>query len=174
MLRKTAESRKTLSCTRARYWLLILLLLLQLSLTACSYLTNFVVVNTSNHVVDVRYKVKQPGQPMPPMLMLPIKPAIKPTSQLDQQSPWRDLSTSEFEFDPDSRTVLVSLMPGDALRIEHRNLVDGPTDDASQALNFAIEEIILDGANGVTKLQGEQARKSFVPQSKKTYVLTYK
>lgn len=36
-------------------------------------------------------------------------------------------------------------MPGDALRIEQRNLVDRARDDASQALNFAIEEIILDG-----------------------------
>jgi hypothetical protein len=105
--------------------------------------------------------------------MLPIKPAIKPASQIEQQNPWRELSTSEFTFDPESRVVTISLKPGDALRIEQRNLFDGPQDDSSQASNFAIEEISLNGASGLLRFEGDQARKSFVPQSKKTYTLTY-
>jgi hypothetical protein len=156
-----------------KYWLIVALLLWSLGMTACSYLTNFVVVNSSARIVEVRYRVKDLGQSIPPIQMLPTRPAIKPASQIEQQNPWRELSTSEFTFDPKSRIVTVLLKPGDALRIEHRNLVDGPQDDSSQAANFAIEEISLEGANGLLRFEGAQARKSFVPQSKKTYTLTY-
>ena len=149
------------------------LLLWSCGMTGCSYLTNFVVVNSSARIVEVRYRVKDLGQSVPPIQMLPIKPAIKPASQIEQQNPWRELSTSEFTFDPESRVVTISLKPGDALRIEQRNLFDGPQDDSSQASNFAIEEISLNGASGLLRFEGDQARKSFVPQSKKTYTLTY-
>jgi hypothetical protein len=168
------KSNKANCNLQRRYCFIFSLVLWLLALTACSYLTNFVVLNSSARTVEVRYKVKNAGQPIPPIQMLPIKPAIKPTSQIEQQTPWRDLSTSEFTFDADNRIVTVLLKPGEALRIEQRNLVDGPNDESSQASNFAIEEIILAGANGVIRFEGEQARKSFVPQSKKTYTLTYK
>ena len=166
---------KTGNCkSEARYRSFVLLLVLPLTLTSCSSLTNFVVVNGSTRALEVRYKVKKVAQPVSPIQLLPIRPAIKPIAQLEHQTSWRDLSISEFTFDPDSRTVIVSLMPGDALRIEQRNLVDAPKDDASQASNFGIEEIVLDGANGVAKFEGDLARRSFVPQSGKTYILTYK
>jgi hypothetical protein len=158
----------------ARYLSLACLLISLASLTACSYLTNFVVVNASGRPIEVQYRVKNPGQPMPATQMLPITPATKPASQIEQQNPWRDLSTSEFKFEPNSRTVGVLLMPGEALRIEQRNLVDGPQDDASQAPNFAIEEISISGSSGVISLEGEQARKAFVHLSDKTSTLTYK
>ena len=61
--------------------------------------------------------------------------------------------------------------PGDALRVEQLNLVDRQDGDA--ASRFAIEEIDISGADGEIKLQGEQARKSFVAESKKVYTLTY-
>jgi hypothetical protein len=167
------ESTKSDCHLLIRYCLIFSMLVWVSLLTACSYLTNFVVVNSSDQIVEVRYKVKKPGQSVSGILMLPIKPAIKPASQIEEQNPWRDLSTSEFTFDPDNRIVTISLKPGDALRIEQRNLVDGPQDERNQASNFAIEEIILEGANGVIRLEGEHARKSFLPQSKKTYTLTY-
>jgi hypothetical protein len=155
---------------------LLLLFLLGLLLTnsACTYLTNFVVVNGSNSAVEVSYKVKQPTQLMPPIQMIPVLPAILPASQLDDQVAWHDLSSSEFKFDPDNRMVVVSLSPGNALRIEHRNLVDGPTDEQYQSSNFAIEEINIVGASGEIHLKGEEARRSFVPMSKQTYVLMYR
>src|SRR5437870_10609675 len=83
---------------------LFLLFLLSLLLTqaACSYLTNFVVVNASGSAIEVRYKVKKPSQPMPPIQMIPVVPAILPASQLDHQIAWHDLSSSDFKFDPDN------------------------------------------------------------------------
>jgi len=114
------------------------------------------VVNASQGVIEVRYKVKRPPDAVPPGAILPITPAIKVVAQLHQQTPWRSLSASEFTFDTDSLTAVVSLKPAEALRIEHRNLADIPADDAHRAQNFAIEEIHVRGSNGELHLKGEQ------------------
>ena len=65
-------------------------------------------------------------------------------------------------------------MPGEALRVEQRKMGEEPHDDAYQAANFSIEEIIITGSNGEMKFEGEQARKSFVSASKTLYTLTYR
>jgi hypothetical protein len=104
---------------------------------------------------------------------LPEVPSIKPISELDRQTPWRELPTSRFTFDPNTRTAVVSLMPAESLRVEQRKLSDGPQDDPHQAANFSIEEINITGTNGELTLQGEQVRNSFVPASKTLYTLTY-
>jgi hypothetical protein len=147
------------------------------SLTACSYLTDFVLVNATEQPIEIRYIIKKPAAPFPPFppsQTLPITPAVKDVSQLHQQIAWRELSASQYIFDPDSRKVMVTLRPNEALRIEQRNLVDGKADDAHQAARFSIEEVDITGSYGGIKLQGEQLRKMFVPESKKVYTLTYR
>src|SRR5215813_6640733 len=142
-------------------------------LTSCSYLTNFVVINATDRPIEVQYVIKKPAYPSPPFSPgqpLPTNPAIKDVSQLDHQTAWRELSASQYTFDPDGRIVVVSLMPNEALRIEKQNLVDGKVDDASQAAKFSIEEINITGSYGEIKLQGEQARKMFMAVSKKVYM----
>ena len=143
-------------------------------MAACSYTTNFVVVNSSDKPIEVRYKIKKSSDPNLTAQTLPVRPGLKPISEVHKQVAWRDLSDSEFSIDLSSRTVVVMLTPGNALRVEHRNLVDGETDDAHQAENFSIEEIDILGANGEIHLKGDAARKSFVPESKSVYTLTYK
>lgn len=140
--------------------------------TACSFTTNFVVVNESDHVIEIRYRIKQPADGRP--ASLPINPAIKEVSQLGRQVAWQDLSASDYRVDHNERLVTVSLKPGYGLRIEQRNLVDGSQTDADRARNYAIEEITLIGNKGELHLSGEQARTSFLPQSKTLYTLTYK
>jgi len=103
-----------------------------------------------------------------------MAPAIKAVSELHQEIAWRQLSASEYTFDPDNRKVVVSLKPGEALLIEQCNLVDGPVDDAHQAAKFSIEEIDIMGNDGEIKLQGDQARRSFLSGSKREYTLTYR
>lgn len=160
--------------SKARYWLPTCLLGLTFIMTACSYLTDFVVVNATDSPIEIRYVVKKPVDPIPPRQALPIIPAIKSVSQLHHQIAWRELSPPQYTYDPDKHTVIVSLMPREALRIEQRNLVDGKVDDAHLAEKFQIEEIIITGSHGEVKLQGEQLRKMFAAESKKIHVLTYK
>ena len=99
--------------------------------------------------------------------MLPLPPAVKPSSELDEETPWRNLSESEVQFSPASRTAVVLLQPGEALRVERRNTVDGRQDDASQFRNFGIEEITLVGPSGTAQFVGDQARKAFTPPAKR-------
>lgn len=152
---------------------LVCLLTSVVALTACGYSTNFVVINGANNLIEVRFRLKKPMDPLSPS-RLPEVPSVKLISELDRQIPWRELPTSRFTFDPSTRTAVVSLMPGEALRVEQRNLSDGPQDDAHRAANFSVEEIRITGTNGEMTLQGEQARKSFVPASKTLSTLTYR
>ena len=143
-------------------------MVLLLSATACSTSTTFVVINSSDQVLQVSYRVKAPPPGLQDSIrMLPIAPAVLPESEIDGQTPWRDLSESEVQFSPASRTVVVLLQPGDALRVDRRNTVDGPQDDASQYRNFGIEEITLTGSTGIAQFIGEQARKAFTLPSKR-------
>lgn len=159
---------------RARDLFLICFMVSLFLFTACSSITNFVVINASNHAIEVRYKIKKPTDPREPSGVPVVPPSTKAVSQLQQEIPWSQLSASQYSLDRENREVVLSLLPGQALLIEQRNLLDGPVDDAHQAANFSIEEIHLSGPNGEVHLQGEQARKSFVAESKKLYVITYR
>ena len=127
--------------------------------------------------IEVQYVIKKPAPPFTsfsPSHTLPITPAIKDVAELHRQTAWRDLSASQYTFDPENRRVEVSLKPKEALRIAQSNIVDGKVDDASLSAKFYIEEINITGSYGEIKLQGEQARKMFVAESKKLYTITYK
>jgi len=153
----------------ARYLFHVCLLAGALSLTACSYGTNFVIANASDQPVEIRYKIKKPADPVAQSRM-PVSPAIKMVSELNQEIPWRELPASRYKFDPDSRMAVVSLMQGEALLVEHLNLVD----KSYEAADFPIEEIEITGTYGEIKLQGEQVFKSFVAESKKLSAITYR
>ena len=156
----------------ARYLLLVCSLAFVLPLTGCSYLTDFVVVNASDHPIEVHYAIKKPDNALSPS-RVPLVPGIKPISELYQEVPWRELTTSQYSFDPDKGTVVLSLMPGHALRIAQYNLSDGPASDAERAAIFFVEEIDIVGVSGKVQLRGEQAYRSFVPESKNVYALKY-
>jgi hypothetical protein len=141
-----------------------------LALTACSYATNFVVINASDHVVEVRYKVKYTIDPRQPLHGLRLAPDVKKISEVDEQIAWEDLPASRLTVDPESRTVVVSLMPGYGLRVEQLNMADDPDPLSS----FSIEELVIQAGPDAIKLQGEQVYKSFVPESKSTHTLTYR
>ena len=142
-----------------------LLLLLVVSLTACSSANNFVIVNASTSELEVRYRIKRSSEMPVTMPLLPFRPGVLREEQLDEQIPWRALSDSEFEYDTQAHYVTVKLMPGYALRVAQLNL----RDDANQEL--PIEELFLNGASGQTHLQGRAVQKSFTPGH--TYLLRY-
>ena len=156
-----------------KHLILVCLLSSVAALAACSYSTNFVVVNAANDIIEVRYRLKKPMDPLAPS-RLPEVPSIKLISELDRQIPWRELPTSRFTFDPNTREAVISLMPGEALRVEQRKRNGGSQDNERDATNFSLEEISITGTNGVLTFQGEQVWKSFVPASKTLYTLTYR
>ena len=159
--------------------LIFILLLASVSLlAACSYRTDFAVVNRSAHPVEVRYKTK--GQTSNLSSNLPFAagvPAKTSASQLNDVDSWQELAAGQYQVERDlvrlTATATVRVMPGEALRITSITEYDS-YDDSSRAGFFPFEEITVNGTDGELKLTGEQARKAFVRDSANLYTLTYK
>ena len=156
---------------RCRFLFLLLLTAFSLVCAACSYATDFVVVNRSAQPIVVRYKIKQfPGDFAPP-----DKPATIAASSLDSHGgqEWQLLSSDRFQVDQATRTVTVNVASADALRIASLHNYSGH-DDAWDANEFPIDEIMVSGGNGELKLNGPQALTIFTEVSRALYTLTYK
>jgi hypothetical protein len=154
-----------------RVLFLLLLAAVCLLSAACSYTTDFVVINNSAQPIDVLYRIKQfPGE-----FGLPDKPATIAASQLDSHGgqQWKPLASDTYHVDQSTRTATVRVMPGDALRVTATSSYGGH-EDAWDANEFPIDEIIVSGGNGELRLTGPQARTTFTKVSLALYTLTYK
>ena len=142
-----------------------------LLLTGCSYMTDFAVINESDQPVEVRYKIKNyPGSFSPP-----VTPATIAASQLSTKGnqQWNNLASDRFQLDQDNQTVVVRVMPHQALLIADMHNYGGH-EDAWGAKEFPIEQITLRGARGEINLANERARTTFSEVSRALYTLTYK
>lgn len=140
-------------------------------LVACSYATDFVVINESPESIEVRYRVKK-GSLGPITIAGP--PAIIPSSQLGSNGrlPWQQLSGDRLRVDEEQSTIVIELQPSEALRLTSLSGYGGH--DAADANHFSIEEIELNGSRGRVLLVGAQARRAFSKVSRALYTLTYK
>ncbi|HEX7998547.1 MAG TPA: hypothetical protein VF528_09165 [Pyrinomonadaceae bacterium] len=152
-------------------YLIILIFASVLLLSACSYTSNFVVVNESGQPIKVQYKIKNsPSEPLQ-LVGAPAKTAEANLRNADKQ--WRVLESGEYELDREARTITIDVMPHEALRVLYITNYGGH-DDASDAGKFEIDEIILKGAHGEAQYQGEQIRRQFTEATETLYLLTYK
>ncbi|MGH9966430.1 MAG: hypothetical protein ACREBG_01155 [Pyrinomonadaceae bacterium] len=157
--------------TKLKRATLLFVLSIASTFVACSYITDFVVINESASPIEIRYKVKNLPGPFAPR----IRPAKMTAVRLragDQA--WQEMDRAQYELDPEDRTVTVRLMPNEALRIERLQRAGMQVDEAEDAQSFSVEELSIIGTNGEIKRDGERVRKSFVCESKKTYTLTYR
>ena len=151
--------------------LIFLTFALALLLAACSYTTNFVVVNATDRPLELRYKIKASARDPLQLAGELLKTAEENLRADDRQ--WQRLSPEEYAVDREARTVTLRVMPHEAVVV--RRLTNyGGHDDTSDAEAFAVEEINLGGAGGEVKLQGDEARRGFVRESDNLYTLTYK
>jgi hypothetical protein len=157
-----------------RYIFLALLLLFVSTLTACSFSTDFVIVNASHRPVEVKYKI---GATSLGSLDAAGKPATIAASQMSSRE-WRELSSTQYVFDEETRTVTVSLMPEEALRVASvKDWQEGRSIE-----NFMIREVDMKGVGGERVFKGDQVYKSFVAVPKSflkfgppaSAILTYK
>ena len=152
--------------------LLSLLLALALTTASCSFINIFVVVNASSATLQVRYHVKNPTDPRAPSRLYEEAPLTKTRSQLDAEVEWKPLPSSRYQIDADSRIVVLTLDPDEALFLTECRPANTAASGDCESEEFKIDEIRLLGANGEIDLTGEQAHKSFV-RNKHTYTLTY-
>lgn len=138
-----------------RYVFAALLLLFALTMTACSFSTDFVVVNSSDQPIEIRYRIGKTGiEP----LAVTRTPAVLSASQISSRE-WQELRPTQYVFDQEKRVVTVSINPGVGLRINQ----GGEWSEKYTGENFIIEEINIRGSNGEVNLKGDQVYKSFVP-----------
>ena len=134
---------------------------------ACSYLTDFVIVNESDGPVTIRYEIKD----FPGSFYVPTDPKVVPASQLSEDGQrWQPV---QFAVDEASRSVTTQLLPGQALRIASMSHYSGhndPNDDHK----YQIRAITVSGRRGELHFTGEQARTSFTKVALTLYTLTYK
>ncbi|HSD48133.1 MAG TPA: hypothetical protein VLB87_16015 [Pyrinomonadaceae bacterium] len=150
-----------------RFVLLIVLGASVISTAACSYVTDFVIVNESDAPVIVRYEATDgPGTFVPS-----VTPAVVPAADLSEDG--QQWTPIEFQVDEASRAVITRLNPGQALRIATMNHYSGhnyPND----AYKYQIRRITVSGNRGELDLAGDQARTSFTEVARTLYTLTYK
>lgn len=149
----------------------VVLLALVVSFSACSYATEFVIVNDSAQVLWLDYWIKEvPGDFAPP-----VTPSILPVAQLGshEYQDWTRLESGQYQIDPTQRTVSVKVMPGQALLVCRMHSYRGHTDDWD-AKEFPLVQIRMDGASGAILLSGEEARTKFSQASRALYHLDYK
>lgn len=137
-------------------------------LSACSYSYDFVVVNKSEGVIEVRYKLKQ-LTPETPGKFVDLNPPAKLSLEEFEKSKleWRELPQEQYHFDNLAGTVTVSVAPDEVL------LVDDSHDPRDEN-QFGLASIKITGAKGSIILEGEQAQTQFKFDSDTKYVLQYK
>jgi hypothetical protein len=155
-----------------RYILIISLTLLTLALTACSYSTDFVVVNESNQPIEVRYKIKKFPVGPPTLEGTPTKIDASQLGERDRRK-WQKVNSDEYQIDQENRTVTVNLMPHEALWVTSMFHYFGD-EDPNDVTNWPIEEISVKGADGEMMFTGDKSRQSFSYISRALYTLTYK
>lgn len=155
-----------------RSLLLLALTLLALTCAACSYVTEFVVVNESGQPIEVRYKVKGPPVGPPDFSAAPAKRDASRLGTRDRNL-WKKLEPGEYRADAENRTVTVVVLPHEALWVTSMHHYVGDEDPIDVA-DWPIEEISVSGADGGIAFTGQKARKSFRYVSRDLYTLTYK
>ncbi len=149
-----------------RFILLVVVGSLALFAAACSYVTDFVIVNESDGPITIRYEVKDFPGPFYP----PTTPGVAAASELSEDAqPWNPV---QFAVDEASRSVTTRLSPGQALRIAALSHYSGH-DDPNDGDEYQIRKITVSGTHGELDLTGEQARTSFTKVARTLYTLTY-
>jgi hypothetical protein len=156
---------------KMRRCLTILILAPVVLLSACSFTTNFVVVNESAQAVVVKYRIKDSRSEPFQVVGGPAK--LDEANLRDREKQWQVLKDGEYQLDRETRTVTVELLPHEALRVQQTSNYSSHDDEYS-ASKFEIEEITLSGASGELKIRGEQTRRYFVEETDTLYVLSYK
>jgi hypothetical protein len=142
-----------------------------LTLSGCSYKTNFVIVNESGQLIEVRYQVKDHPGPFYP----PVPPASMSAGDLSSKANnnWSELPASRLQIDEAQRTVTVLVKPNEALLVASMHNYFGH-DNEWDAREFPIQEINVLGSKGKMSVVGDQTRRSFSKVSIALYTLTYK
>lgn len=156
-----------------RRLVLVFVILCALTFAACSYSTAFVVVNDSEHPIEVRYTIKRNAGVLS-STDAPVKIAASQVAN-HYRSQWRSLSPTEYEISQTEHaiTVTVQVVPHEALWVTSMFHYFGD-DDPNDVASWPVNEISIQGAQGGMTFTGDKSRKAFEYVSRVLYTLNYK
>jgi len=143
----------------------ILIIFVVLSVSSCSFINNFVVINASGNVVEVSYTLKR---------WTGLTPRTLPSSQLGKQIGWQELPASRYTIDQDNKRIVLQLNAGEALLVDQCRPANGQSAGDCESDEFSVQRIAIVGSVGKIALEGEQAQRAFVFDRNHSYTLTYK
>lgn len=130
---------------------------------ACSFTTDYVIINSSPAPIRVTYLIDARG--VDPLLAAGHSvPALLPVSKLDDRK-WDKLAASQFTCDPATGVVTVEVPPGQGLLIART----GDYSSSSPGINYIVREIDIVGAGGEIIWKGDTVRKAFTVVPKAFY-----
>lgn len=148
----------------------VLLVILASTLVAgCSWITDFVILNTSSGELTVTYTVNGKSCPDDNIIIIP---ATKTISDLKKErGVWRKLSPSEYSCNPSTLAVTTTLPSQTALRIAGKGTYTGSENYRNE--DFDVLRLELHGVEGTIRLNGLKVLKSFKRESDVLYVFSY-
>jgi hypothetical protein len=138
---------------------------LVLFLSSCSYNSKFYAINNSSQPILVKYRIKRGITNADNLFYFATKPVTISINDLDSDPP-HELTQSQFEVNKETRTIIVNILPNEALLVE-------PINHNTSSEGFHFEEISISGSKGEIHFSDEQARLAFV-KNKNYFSLTYK
>jgi len=161
--------RYVCSMSSAKLICLASLGLLSTLISGCSWITDFVISNTSSADLFISYKVS--GKSCPEDNFTPV-PARKTNTELkNRDGEWKKLSPNEYSCDANTMVVKTTLPPNTALRVARIATYIGPEHYGNE--DFKVLRLELNGTEGEIHLNGLKVLKAFKPESETLYVLSY-
>jgi len=148
-----------------RKLLTLFVLGLTIALGGCSFSFTFVVINKSDHTIEVEYTLKHYIQGKYGYSEAPAKIPVTDFEKTNHE--WRKLNQQEYEFDAVSGTFKVLLGPDEVLLVDR-------VSESSIDSGFRLASIRIEGPDGSVCLEGRQAQTQFKPEGDTNYVLRYR
>jgi len=159
-----------------KYFLAFTIIILTLLMSACSYITPFVVINSSENQLEIYYELKPSG-------MMPHENVRKPSVISVQEYnsgnfQWRELPPDKFEVDSAKGIIKAFIQPNEVLQIESEDSI-GVEEKPGE--HFDIKKLSLNGTSGLITYEGDQIYKQFKREEKSwfgpggtVFVINYK
>jgi hypothetical protein len=145
-----------------------------LLLSACSTREDFVVLNKSGGVVEVRYKLKR-CTPETPGKYVDTNPPAKLRVEEFQKSDhvWTALPKEQYKYDGLTCTFTVNVSPNEVLLVGYTYNYQGHDSESSE-LHFRFDNLLIMGSKGTVRLEGRQAQTQFIKIESGDYAITYR
>lgn len=157
---------------RNRIFLIVIVVLMTIPLSGCSYYADFLLVNKTDTVLRVQWRLSAQD-------MYTVTAKVKTLQEFenDENTSWQDLPSERVVIGENFRSASVQLNPGEILLLVSKNIRDIKDEPK---LKSSMKSLTIENENGSTRYEGDQifekfrpGRYAWFPSSYTLYTLTY-